>query len=369
MSRVVLSLMFVFAATASAGDFRKPIDAILAVGPLAEGQDDAAAAVQTLSAAGGDALVPILSAIGEGGGVADNWLRGAYEAAAENAEPVPVDDLAAFFADTSHNDRARRLAYETVLRVDADRAATLAADALNDSSPEMRRDAVAALIDAAEEDGADRVTILRRALDAATERSQVDDVAAKLKSAGETVELGDKYGFVRTWSVVGPFDNPDEAGFDVKTGPEANGFDAVDRAATFETTVPDVASPVTWQTFSTDAENGLLDIANDLGPYKGAMVYAAADVASAEAQPVEVRISTANAWKLWLNGELLFEREEYHRGRHWDQYTFPARLRAGVNTVVLKLLQNEQDQGWAQEFSFSLRLTDPAGRAAETSQP
>ena len=346
---------------APAADFSPQINDVLAVGPAAENQDAARSAVKRLSMAGPDVLVPLLEAMGRADGVADNWLRGAYEAALDRTDSVPVDALGRFFADRAQDNRARRLAYETIRAADPAAAEVLAADGLDDPSPEMRKDAVAAIVAKATSD--DAAATLRRALDAATDRTQVDDIAAKLKELGEEVDLKDKFGFLRDWRIVGPFDNRDEKGFDKKAGPEAGELAAPDFEAGYGSDYPDAAPPVSWGEYRTDSDDGVLDVAAQLQPWKGATVYAASEFEADAAREVELRLSTDNAWKLWLNGELLFEREEYHRSMSWDQYVIPARVREGRNVVVLKVLQNEQDQGWAQDFSYSLRVTDPAGRA------
>jgi hypothetical protein len=80
-------------------------------------------------------------------------------------------------------------------------------------------------------------------------------------------------------------------------------------------------------------------------------------------QTVDLRLGTPNAWKLWVNGELLFAREEYHRGTKLDQYRVAAKLKAGENLILLKVCQNEQNDDWAQKYQFQLRGADPAGSA------
>ncbi len=87
------------------------------------------------------------------------------------------------------------------------------------------------------------------------------------------------------------------------------------------------------------------------------------------AQTVEFRLGTSNAWKLWLNGELLFAREEYHRGMFLDQYAVRGKLKPGKNTILLKILQNEQTEDWAQDWSIQFRVCDFSGRAIRPSKP
>ncbi|MFM7077762.1 MAG: hypothetical protein ACKO3G_17090, partial [Planctomycetaceae bacterium] len=84
---------------------------------------------------------------------------------------------------------------------------------------------------------------------------------------------------------------------------------------------------------------------------------------AAEARPAEIRLGCKNAWKIWLNGEPVFEREEYHRGMEIDQYRLPVTLRQGPNTILVKLCQDEQRRPWTTEWEFQLRVCDEVGTA------
>jgi hypothetical protein len=118
-----------------------------------------------------------------------------------------------------------------------------------------------------------------------------------------------------------------------------------------------------WVPFSTEHEYGILDIAQDVENYKGSCMYATAEFFSRERQTVELRLGTPNAWKLWLNGEPLFARDEYHRNMTLDQYRVRAELQPGRNILLLKICQNEQSEDWAQRYQFQFRVTDVNGRA------
>ena len=76
-----------------------------------------------------------------------------------------------------------------------------------------------------------------------------------------------------------------------------------------------------------------------------------------------MRLSTPNAWKLWVNGEQIFARDEYHRGTMLDQYRVKTKLKSGPNTILLKVCQNEQTEEWAQTWAFQFRICDRAGIA------
>ncbi|MFP6574018.1 MAG: hypothetical protein VB912_02625, partial [Pirellulaceae bacterium] len=68
--------------------------------------------------------------------------------------------------------------------------------------------------------------------------------------------------------------------------------------------------------------------------------------------------------------ELLFQRDEYHRGMRLDQYRLKAKLKQGRNVIMLKLCQNEQMENWTKEWQFQLRVCDATGTAIlSTSRP
>ena len=46
-----------------------------------------------------------------------------------------------------------------------------------------------------------------------------------------------------------------------------------------------------------------------------------------------------------------------------DQYKMPFQMKAGKNTVLLKLCQDEQEQRWTVEWQGQLRICDAAGTA------
>jgi hypothetical protein len=106
------------------------------------------------------------------------------------------------------------------------------------------------------------------------------------------------------------------------------------------------------------------------GKLKEVLAYATMDFFSDHAQPVEVRLGGKNSWKVWLNGKLLFGRDEYHTIAEIDQYPMPAQLLAGRNTILVKVCQNEEIADWTNEWEFQLRVTDALGTPiVSASQP
>jgi hypothetical protein len=245
---------------------------------------------------------------------------------------------------------------------DAAIEAELIPDMLLDPSPEFRRDAVAKLIsEASAAEAAAATPIYQKAMSGAVHEDQVKQIAEALRKNGETVNIQKHFGFLSQWMVIGPFDNKEEKGFAVAYTPETTAAEGkpLDPAAEYDGQL----GKVKWQAVVTEDDYGVLDIARQIQNYKGSLMYASTSWKSDREQNVEVRLGTPNAWKLWVNGKLVFEREEYHRSSAMDQYKVPVSLKAGENILLLKVCQNEQTQDWAQKYQFQLRVCDSTGSA------
>lgn len=358
-----LVLLTLFAAT-DAAETSGLLKRIKSVGPQGEGHAAAQAAVKELSQGDAGVLLEILTAADDANPLARNWLRGAFEAIAErtidSGEPLPAAKLEAFLRDESHAPRVRRLAYEWLAKVDSTAPDRIIPDMLADPSAEMRRDAVARLINAAKQlqtagEETQARTTYQQALTGAVDKDQVDALVAALDKLGETIDLVRHFGMLTEWNVIGPFDNRGMKGFDVAYPPESK----LDFGAEYEGQL----GPVTWRKLVAGSDEGLFDIGKLIENYKGSAMYLTTEFTYDRRREVEFRLTTKNAWKLWVNGELLFAREEYHRGITFDQYRVRGALKPGENVILLKILQNEQDEDWAQEYDFKLRVTDFSGRA------
>jgi hypothetical protein len=70
-----------------------------------------------------------------------------------------------------------------------------------------------------------------------------------------------------------------------------------------------------------------------------------------------------NASKVWVNGQPIMANIVYHTGMVVDQYAGRARLKQGRNDILVKIIQNEQPESWAQNWQFQLRICDAIGTA------
>lgn len=354
----------------AAANLPAAIQAIRAVGPEGRGNAEATRAWQTLSRATAADLPILLAGMDGANDLALNWLRAAVDTVAARAMAagtrLPLPELEQFIRHTSHHPRARRLAYELLAQAQPDAARQLVAGLRDDPSPELRREAIQQLTTTAaglRQQGRtnDAVAGYQSALQSARDVDQIESLVKELKKLGQPVSLPAVFGWVTRWKVIGPFDNTGGAGHDKVYPPE----ERLDLAAEYD----GKQGKVRWTDLSTPDDYGLLSLNKPFGALKEVAGYAYTEFHADRARPVELRLGCKNAWKVWLNGRLLFGRDEYHRGREIDQYRLAAELQPGRNTILVKLCQNEMKESWTVEWEFQLRLTDPLGAPLASASP
>ena len=117
----------------AAPDLSEPIRVIRAVGLEGAGHVEASAAWRTLAATGAATLPFSLTGMDGANDLAANWLRSAVETVATRAlksgGKLPQAGLQTFLAETKHDPRARRLAFELIARIDPSLADPVIRDA------------------------------------------------------------------------------------------------------------------------------------------------------------------------------------------------------------------------------------------------
>ena len=337
-------------------------DRIRAVGAKGSGNADARKALLELSSATAKSLPAVLTAMNGANDYALNWLRSAVEGIAQRESaahhPLPLAELTKFLADVHQHPQARRLAYELIARENPAAAQALLPGFLNDPSNELRRDAVQLVVDAAAGkikagDRTGAATDLGQALQQARDPDQIESIAKSLTDLGQKVDLQKTFGWLTHWKIIGPFDNTGGAGFEKVFPPEQ----AIDPAGDYEGKKPHLR----WQDYSTKSEYGVVDFNQPFDALKEVTAYATTEVWSEQGRTAEIRLGCKNGWKVWLNGQLLFGRDEYHRGVEIDQYRITANLKPGKNVLLIKCCQNEQKEDWTKEWEFQVRITDAEG--------
>lgn len=352
----------VFVSTALGQSLESQLATVNSIGNLAQGHEAAAKAWRTLGRAPVSSLPELLKGIQDGKPLAANWIRAAVDQVAERAvsdgRKLPAKELEAIVFDPQYSPRARRLAYEWLLQVDASAKDRIIPKMLNDTSLEMRRDAVAlTLKKAAAADGDKQAasSLYRVALTSARDSDQIDAAYDKLVELGQKIDLPTHFGFLTAWKLIGPFENAGSGGFDVAYPPE--------KAVTLNQSYRGKVGDVKWIDHQTGDKYGMVNLNEALGKHMGAIGYAYTEFESTEAKQVDLRVGCICAVKLWLNGEQLLEREVYHSGTKIDQYVTRGKLVKGKNTILLKVCQNEQTESWAQDWEFQIRVCDSVGTA------
>ena len=296
-----------------------------------------------------------------------NWIRGAADAVAErelaNSGTLPKESLEKFVLDDRKHPRARRVAYEWLLKVDETASSRLLPKMLDDVSLELRYDAIASLLAEAENsaDGA-KLEKYQRAFQSARDKSQFQQAADALKALGQTPDMARQLGFLTKWKVVGPFDNLQRKGF--------NTIHLSAKTVDLDAEYDGKDGKVTWKGATAELQEfdslGTVDFNKAFVEAKSLLGYAHTTFVAAEEQPVEIRYESKSATKLWVNGEEVAVKNVYHSGGGFDQYIVPVKLKAGANEILIKVCQNEQTQPWTKPWEFRLRVTDSQGGAIKS---
>jgi hypothetical protein len=369
-SGVLLVFLAAITASPAAGGKDAPARDVETVVKQGRGTAAGRAAWERLAGGGPELLPRLLAAMDGADTVAANWLRTACDRILDRAwqnggKQLDADALLAFARDSKHAGRARRLALDVVERLRPGTAKGLFRGWLED--PEFRHDAVAlALADAgalakAGEKGS-AVAAYRKALAASRDQDQGRAAAAGLLDLGVRVSVAEHLGFLTDWYLIGPFDSMGMKGFTTAYPPEAK----VDLKAEYD----GKAGKVRWVPYRTREPSpkvaarhiALVDLrARDaLGDADDAVAYAWTALTVPEAREVEFRGAADDNFIVWVNGAKVFGFEEYRNGVRLDRHRFRVRLRAGRNTVLVKVCQSPANS--EPNWEFFLRIVDDSGK-------
>ena len=166
------------------------------------------------------------------------------------------------------------------------------------------------------------------------------------------VEIRPVRRFAVSWSVVGPFPNPQRLGTEISPaldsvyGPERD----PDLTRTYE---GEGGRTVRWTPVEARA-NGYVNLNAIFEPNDWVAAYAEAFLYSPDDRDAVLLLGADDAHVMWVNGRVVSRRQ----GRHIstaDDLEVDVRLHAGWNRVLLKVA--DLDGGWA----FQLRAADPHG--------
>jgi hypothetical protein len=369
MKRFLSALLLFVVQSSPAADTDAAIASIRAVGKEGQGNEAAAAGWKSLADAPASELPKILAGMNGANPLAENWLRAAASSILDKAiisgngisADGSIGKLAAFLRDTKNSSAARVAAFDLIQKAAPDEVEKLSLTLLNDVSSDLRRHPVGKLLEEASSQlGAgkkeDAKAAYLKALASARDEDQIKEATKKLRELGEKVDLPKHLGFLMRWKLIAPFTNVERKGFGEAFPPEKE----INLTATYP---GKNGAPLQWKDFESEDEYGMIDFNKPYEMLKEVTGYAFTEFHSAEERDAEIRLGCKNGWKVWLNGGLIFGRDEYHRGAKLDQYKLPCRLKKGVNTLLVKCCQNEQTEQWTVEWQFQLRVCDATGTA------
>src|SRR5512146_2661578 len=157
----------------------------------------------------------------------------------------------------------------------------------------------------------------------------------------------DSLGFIRQWTVMGPFAAPD--GLAAQLGPE--------RGFTPGATLTDSAGTIRhWRKHPGGGPQPWMDAAELLSRGALGVAYASTSVYSEDAQTVALRFSAESAVAVFVNGRRVFISSEQD-ALAFDQHAVAVSFQPGWNSVVVKLARAAQGS-----WRFGLRISGLAGR-------
>lgn len=362
---IVVAASSLFNPTGSLADdnLTDALKAVQSVQLNGQGNLSAVKAMRTLNSASMDQLPLILEAMDGANQISQNWLRSAIVSIAGRGGELPRADIQSYLADQSHSPMGRLVAFNLLTNGDEALANRMIPAMVDDTSMPLRHKAIAALIaqaeSATESDAVAAIGLFGHALNKARDVAQITTIAKKLDDLGIKIDLQSQLGFLSSWHLVGCFENENMGGFDVPFGPE-EALGMIDLNASYQ---DQNGKPTSWQQITTNHETGNVNINDLIGTVKGATVYAFGTFKAMEDQTGEFRVGTANATKIWLNGELVMSNEIYHNSNSIDKFIASIKLNKGENQILIKICQNEQNESWAQDWQFQIRVCDPTGKA------
>lgn len=176
---------------------------------------------------------------------------------------------------------------------------------------------------------------------------------------GKVSDYMNRTGFIAesAWSVIGPFDNKSGIGYNVAYIPE--NATQVDAAAQF----PGVGGQVEWEKQNDETFDGYVDFNKIFdGNPDWTTAYAWTSVTSSDEQKVQLRFGSDDKAKVWLNGEEVFTHIKSDV-RGIDQHVIPVTLKAGENSILVKVC--DETASWG----FYLRFTDTNGEPFPNLEP
>jgi HEAT repeat protein len=244
-------------------------------------------------------------------------------------------------------DDEKRHALEGMARLASPASLPLAQGLLD--SPGTRAEAAACLFAIAEVIKTADAEKAKTLFMAVLKNSPSDDLATSaamhLGSMGVETNFAGEQGFITYWRLIGPFP---KTSFDASFPPETD----FNLEAEYDGAG---GKKVRWGGLPVRHVRGITKLHEILDPNENVIAYARAEVVVKDAVDVLVKMGSDDGIVCWVNGQQIHANDASRRVVV-DQDVARARLNAGVNVILVKIVQGGSD--WA----FCVRLTDLEGR-------
>lgn len=187
--------------------------------------------------------------------------------------------------------------------------------------------------------------LYRTAIELKPDTTTLRGLADKMLKLGSPIDWAARLGIVRHWYVVGPFDLGEQNVGWTKPYVDEPNVDLKGRYMSGKRRHE-------WRPVVADDERGVVNMAAALGQVDGAIGYAYAEIEVPAETDAVLRIGVDDSEKVWVNGVQVFELW-VARALTIDQDKVPVKLKAGRNTILMKIWQNTL--GW----EFCVRVTTP----------
>lgn len=149
------------------------------------------------------------------------------------------------------------------------------------------------------------------------------DLARYEEAEAATASLG----FIQAWSVLGAFDNEQSKGFSTEYAPEQAGDPHGEYAG--------ARLPIRWRKVETSRLDGAVPLGDAVWPAESAVAYAETWITSPREREVELRLSTTNDVRAWIDGKLVVSDEKVFDD-DLDNVVARVVLKAGTSRLLIK---------------------------------
>jgi hypothetical protein len=177
-----------------------------------------------------------------------------------------------------------------------------------------------------------------------TEENEITQLAENPKR-GSVVKfiknIKEQYTYLTDWWIIGPFDNPDEIGLNLRYPPE-NEFDIG------KSYLAKNNKSISWK-YIENKESGYIDFIKFFGDPNDGVAYAKTTIQLKQAGKIKIGLGSNDGVKLWINGVLVHTNKTARKAVP-NQDIVKVNMRKGNNNILIKV--DQTGGGWGFYFTF-----------------